>query len=371
MPTLFNKVAETISKTAFGVAAFIPASNAWTQDVQQAQNRGDRTASSPSDQRNPTQALSDLKAPSRDGLGIPVPERIAKAAEAKAIPLSAIELKGEQWVGCVEDLCIGLGKATTEELEALRKTKSIEGLRPGQRVYISGYTFADHIIDPKNALSYELEGVGLFALQPDGSVTFTPDPQSQAIVSTTPFATQEKQEPAADKAPAVQLIERDFSKEFRAQVEALIEKELDTTFVIDFSVPSLCAPCRQLRGALDTLKATLPPDRKVTIIINNSDSFEESQQVTGYGTVPTITIVPRLPAKEIEAVEKGETESTGKSYRPFLGRTRRLGYVFQGAPSAKGLTAAIDRAEARSDQGLDSPWGGLKSATADILRLAR
>jgi hypothetical protein len=228
------------------------------------------------------------------------------------------------------------------------------------------------VIDPQNAMSYELQGVGLFALQPNGSVTFTPDPQSKAIVSLTPF-TEAKlaQDPAAQKRSSVELIERNYSKEFRSEIEAMMEKELGTTFIIDYSVPSQCEPCRRLRKVLDTLKEQVDRDRNLTIIIVNSGSFEDAARDTGYKVVPTISIIPKLPAATIEAVSRGDESPTGEVYRRFAGRSRRVGHVFQGVPTAEQLEAMVNRAEARVEQGIDSPWAGMKSAAEDVLRARR
>jgi hypothetical protein len=370
---MFEKLPQSLSKLTLAAAAIVSPANAWAQQQEGgAQDKGKSTASSPTDLPTAPGALAELKAPERPRDQIAIPERIAKAAESKGIPLDAVELKGVQWVGCVGDLCISLGKATTEELEATLKTASITGLRPGQKVYISGYQFPDHVVDPKNGLSYTLDGVGLFALQPDGSVTFIPDPKSKAIVSVTPLAdTKPAEQSAIESRSAVELIEGNYSKEFRAKIEEMIEKELGTTFIIDFSVPSECKPCRDLRKVLDTLKGQLDPQRKLKIIVVNSPSFAAAARDTGYSVVPTISIIPKLPAATIEAANLGEESPTGETYRRFVGRSRRVGHVLKGVPSAKKLQAMADRAEARVEQGIDSPWNGLKPAADDVLNAGR
>jgi hypothetical protein len=369
---MFEKLPQSLSKLTLAAVAIISPPNARAQQQEGAQDKGKSTASSPTDLPTAPGALSELKAPDRPRDQIAIPERIAQVAESKGIPLDAVELKGVQWVGCVGDLCISLGKATTEELEAALKTSSITGLKPGQKVYISGYQFPDHVVDPKNGLSYTLEGVGLFALQPDGSVTFTPDSKSKAIVSVTPLAdTKPAEQSAIESRPTVELIEGNYSKEFRAKIEEMIEKEVGTTFIIDFSVPSECRPCRDLRKVLDTLKGQLDPERNLKIIIVNSVSFAAAARDTGYGTVPTIAIIPKLPLGTIEAVNQGDESPTGESYRRFVGRSRRIGHVLQGLVSATRLEAMADRAEARVEQGIDSAWGGIKPAASDVLNARR
>jgi hypothetical protein len=363
---MFENPSQSLAKLTLAAAAFASPPEAWAQQQGSSQDAGKVT--SPTDQPTAPGALSDLKNPALSREQIAIPDRIAKAAELKNIPLDAVELKGVQWVGCIGDLCIGLGKATTEEIEAAYKTSSITGLRPGQKVYISGYQLPDHIVDPKNGLSYGLVGVGLFALQPDGTVTFTPDPESKAVLSVTPFQqTKPAQQSAEQRTSSVELIEENYSKDFRTKIEAMIEKELDTTFIIDYSVPDQCPPCRQLRVILDTLKGQLDPERKLKIIIVNSASFEDAARDTGYRTVPAINIIPALPAATIEQVGQGKESSTGESYRRFVGRSRRTGHVLQGLPSAKQLEAMADRAEARIEKSIDSPWAGLNGAAADVL----
>jgi hypothetical protein len=279
---------------------------------------------------------------------------VKELAITRGIDPAIIKYEEKQWLVCTDSSCTLLAAATQEEIARYGKPKTLDGLRTGDELTITGHRYRSHVVESEK--DYGIPGLGTFSRRLDGTVTFTP---AQEFTGNVTIGKRGRGNAPATSGAEVLSVE--YGQQVLRDVRQRILTERDTTFVLVISVPSQCPPCRQYKGDIAQAAREKPADHKETFVTVNFQSFDEARTVAGdIGLFPTTIVFPAMakgddtPFKEMPKWER----------LPFLKAVgERPGLLVEGRKLAGALRGIMEEA-------LKVPAGvrGITNTMSDLFR---